>query len=765
MVKTNQFKRTTAVFMVFALTALCFTLMLHIPVVQAVGEDETSTVEEYTLSGKTVGVQIGTTAEQRMRAYEESSRSAVERYYALTDAVKALIEKQIDCLLTDEIAARSLATDGSGLSVYDKPFSSENYAFAVQKDNKDLRNKLNTALKKLKDSGTLDSIVRNYIGADADKGRSPYQKQEKERTDTLIFAVDTSSKPYAYIEGDSIVGLDVDVMQAVCDELGYELNVQSMPANEMLDALSYGMVSAAAGGAAGLLANVNTQKQADFTDAYTTAVQSIVLYEEPAPTEEEPSSAEENPAEEEYDFTGKKIGVQLGTTGDVYATDYEDDGTAKIERYNKAADAIQALKQQKLDCVLLDEQPAKAFVARNSDIRILPKEFTQENYALCLKKGNKDLLDKVNAALGKLKEDGTIQKIITNYIGTDEEKGTMSYEKKDVQRKGKLIVATNAEFPPYEYVENGKIVGIDMDIMQAICDELGMELSIENMKFDSIIAAVNAGKADVGAAGMTVTEDRKKNVDFSDSYTTSKQVIIVYNKDAQSGGLSFGAKVKQNFIEEDRWHYLVDGLGTTLLITVLSILVGLFLGTLIAVVRTIHDQNGKFKFLNFLCKVYLTIIRGTPAVLQLLIIYYGIFNAVNVSKVLVAVIAFGLNSAAYVAEVIRSGINAVDKGQFEAGRCLGLSYKQTMSSIIMPQAFKNMLPALLNEFISLLKETAVCGYIALQDLTMGGDIIRSQTFDAFLPLIAVAIVYLIIVMILTRVVTILERRLKNHESK
>ena len=209
----------------------------------------------------------------------------------------------------------------------------------------------------------------------------------------------------------------------------------------------------------------------------------------------------------------------------------------------------------------------------------------------------------------------------------------------------------------------------------------------------------------------------------------------------------------------------MDGLGTTMLITVLSILVGLLLGTLIAVVRTVHDQNGKLVILNFICKAYLTIIRGTPAVLQLLIIYYGIFNAVNVSKVLVAVIAFGLNSAAYVAEVIRSGINAVDKGQFEAGRCLGLSYKQTMSHIIMPQALKNMLPALLNEFISLLKETAICGYIALQDLTMGGDIIRSQTFDAFLPLIAVAIIYLIIVMILSRIVAVLERRMKKNESK
>ena len=468
------------------------------------------------------------------------------------------------------------------------------------------------------------------------------------------------------------------------------------------------------------------------------------------------------------DLKGKKIGVQLGTTGDIYVTDYEKDGTATVSRFNKAADAVQALKQSKIDCIVLDEQPAKAFVDRNSDIKIIDEEFTLEDYALCVKKGNKELLEKINTSLAKLKDDGTLEQIINSYIGTDDSKAE-PYKKKDVKRSGKLTVATNAEFPPYEYMDNGVITGIDMDIMQAICDDIGMELKIENMKFDSIIASVNSGKADVGAAGMTVTEDRKKNVDFSESYTTSKQVIIIRKTVAENSeivsdkDLSFIDKFKQNFIDQNRWRYLVDGLGTTLLITLLSIIVGLILGTLIAIVRTVHDQNGTLVILDLICRFYLTIIRGTPAVLQLLIIYYGIFSAVDINKIIVAVVAFGLNSAAYVAEVIRSGIKAVDKGQFEAGRCLGLNYKQTMFGIIMPQAFKYMLPALLNEIIALLKETAICGYISLQDLTMGGDIIRAQTYDVFMPLIAVAIVYLVIVIILSRISATLERRLKKNE--
>ena len=223
--------------------------------------------------------------------------------------------------------------------------------------------------------------------------------------------------------------------------------------------------------------------------------------------------------------------------------------------------------------------------------------------------------------------------------------------------------------------------------------------------------------------------------------------------------------LSNTFLKDDRWKYLTDGLSTTLLVTFFAVILGMVLGFLIAIVRATHDKNGKLGVLNFFAKVYLTVIRGTPVVVQLLILYFIIFATVNIDKTLVAILAFGLNSAAYVAEIVRSGIMSIDNGQFEAGASLGLNYSKTMLFIILPQAFKNILPALANECIVLLKETSVAGYIALVDLTKGGDIIRSQTYEAFLPLIAVAIIYLVMVMFLSAMVSKLERRLAKSDKR
>ena len=224
-------------------------------------------------------------------------------------------------------------------------------------------------------------------------------------------------------------------------------------------------------------------------------------------------------------------------------------------------------------------------------------------------------------------------------------------------------------------------------------------------------------------------------------------------------------KFVNNFITDNRWEYIADGLATTLQVTFFAVIIGIVLGFLIAIVRSTYDKTGKLKVLNAVCKLYLTVIRGTPVVVQLLIIYFVIFGSVDISKVLVAVMAFGFNSGAYVAEIFRSGIMSIDGGQFEAGRSLGFNYVQTMRYIIMPQAFKNVLPALGNEFIVLLKETSVSGYIALQDLTKGGDIIRSQTYNAYIPLLTVAAIYLALVMIFTYFIKLLERRLRNSERR
>ena len=244
------------------------------------------------------------------------------------------------------------------------------------------------------------------------------------------------------------------------------------------------------------------------------------------------SKAPENTVHSVDDLPGKTIGVQLGTTGDIYASDYEAEGST-IERYNKGADAVQALKQGKVDCVIIDEQPAKAFCEKNSDLTILEEEFALEEYAICISKDNTELKEKINAALSELKAEGTLDAIIANYIGDDTKGKTPYVSPEGIDRSnGTLVMATNAAFEPYEFYQDQKVVGIDAEMAQAVCDKLGMELKIEDMEFDSIINAVTSGKADVGVAGMTVTEDRLKSVDFSDPYTTATQVIIV-RKDAE----------------------------------------------------------------------------------------------------------------------------------------------------------------------------------------------------------------------------------------
>ena len=467
------------------------------------------------------------------------------------------------------------------------------------------------------------------------------------------------------------------------------------------------------------------------------------------------------------DLAGSRVGVQMGTTGDIYVTDnYEKDAAGtRISRFNKGADAVQALKQGKVDCVLIDEQPALSFVEKNSELKILEEEFAVEEYAICIAKENTKLKQQINDALAQLQTEGTLADIINNYIG-DDTKGQTPYESPEgVDRSnGTLTMATNVGFPPYEYYENGEPAGIDVDLAKAIADKLGMELVINDVEFDSIIISVQSGKADIGVAGMTVTEDRLKNIDFSEPYTTAKQVIIVKGE-KQEENQSLKARFYSTFIEKDRWEYIPKGLLNTVIITVLSGMIGIVLGFLLAVIRVAHDRSGEggvmLSALNMLAKVYLTIFRGTPVMVQLLIMYYVVFGAIKVNPIFAAVIAFGLNSGAYVAEVIRSGIVAIEIGQFEAGRSLGFNYTQTMWHIILPQAIKNSLPAMCNEFISLLKESSIVGYIGLIDLTKAGDIIRSNTFEAMLPLVSVALVYLVIVMIMTAGMNRLERRLKK----
>ena len=238
--------------------------------------------------------------------------------------------------------------------------------------------------------------------------------------------------------------------------------------------------------------------------------------------------------------------------------------------------------------------------------------------------------------------------------------------------------------------------------------------------------------------------------------------------------MDFVSQFELCFIEDNRWQWILEGLKNTLVITIFALLIGIVLGIIIATVRSTYDKNGDamkkkggigyvlLKIANIICNIFVTIIRGTPVVIQLLIMYFVIL--VNIQNgIIVAIIAFGINSGAYVSEIFRSGIMSIDSGQFEAGRSLGFNYAQTMIHIILPQAIKVILPMLFNELIVLIKETSVAGYVGIMDLTRAGDKIRGRTFVAFMPLIAIAIIYLVIVVVLTQLLKLLERRLRKNE--
>ena len=222
--------------------------------------------------------------------------------------------------------------------------------------------------------------------------------------------------------------------------------------------------------------------------------------------------------------------------------------------------------------------------------------------------------------------------------------------------------------------------------------------------------------------------------------------------------------IYKTLILDDRYKYILSGLLNTIVMAFFAVIIGIILGLIVSIIRNDYEVNKKHKILNFISKMYVEIIRGTPVILQLMIIYYVIFKSVNINIILVGIIAFGINSGAYVSEIIRSGIKSIDKGQMEAGLSLGLKYKQVMKLIVIPEAFKNILPSLGNEFITLLKETSVGAYIGIIELTKSGDIIASRTYDYFFPLIIVALVYLILTLSLSKMVNVMERRLNNVRS-
>lgn len=466
------------------------------------------------------------------------------------------------------------------------------------------------------------------------------------------------------------------------------------------------------------------------------------------------------------DLNKSIIGVMTGSTNEKLVR--EQFKSATIQCYDSTMDAVTALKAGHVGIVVTGYPTALNVVKNNRELKLLPDVLQLDDTAIAVRKDNIQLLEQLNAILNDLAADGTLIDMQKRWMKED----FTPYEQVEltVPQSGTPIrVAVDATREPFCFKDaSGRVSGLDGELARRIAVKLGRPIEFSDAKFSALIPALQSGKADVIISMMSITEERKKSVNFTIPYYKQKVVMIVR---AQNGSGSipadFGVKgasspaffnsVKDSFynniVLENRYRLIIDGLEVTLIITFLSCIIGTLLGALVCYMRM-----SRRKVLKYFAQGYIALLRGTPVLVLLMFIFYVVFASVDINPVLVAVIAFAMNFAAYASEMFRAAILSVDKGQTEAGIAGGFTGFQTFIYIVLPQAVKQVLPVYKGELISLAKMTSIVGYIAVQDLTKASDIIRSRTFDAFFPLVMIAVLYFMISWLLLLLLEGLERK-------
>lgn len=472
------------------------------------------------------------------------------------------------------------------------------------------------------------------------------------------------------------------------------------------------------------------------------------------------------------DLNKSRVGVMTGSTNEQLVR--EQFKSATVHCYDSTMDAVTALKAGHVDVVVTSFPNALNVTKNNRDLKTLPDVLQLDDTAVAVQKGNLQLLDQLNIILNELTVDGTLADMQKRWLKEDLSP-YQAAELKAPQTGKPLRVAVDATREPFCFKDaSGQVCGLDGELARRIAIKLGRPVEFYDAKFAALIPALQSGKADVIISMMSVTEERKKSVNFTIPYYKQKVVMLVRTGkgegapdfNASHGSYwaplfsSISSSFYNNIILENRYLLIIDGLRVTLVITLLSCIIGTLLGALVCFMRM-----SRRRVLKRVAQVYIAILRGTPVLVLLMFIFYVVFASVNINPILVAVIAFAMNFAAYASEMFRAAIQSVDKGQTEAGIAGGFTGFQTFIYIVLPQAVKQVLPVYKGELISLAKMTSVVGYIAVQDLTKASDIIRSRTFDAFFPLVMIAVLYFMISWLLLLSLEGLERKTDSKRKR
>lgn len=714
-----------------------------------------STAQKVTYSdydGKKIGILTGTNMEKE--SFEHFPNSEYLYYDGYPNLNTALINGTIDAFLADEAAIRLIHSAQPKIDYIKKRLTNNKYAFAFRKnDEREIKlcEQLNDFLAKCRNDGTLDEVDAIWYGNDESK--KVVDMSDLHNTNGTVRVITTTTDaPFSYIKDGKNVGYDIDICARFCRAYGYALEIGDVDFQARIPAIESGRYDFTTS------MNVTPEREESVMFSKPVGEGGIVVA-----VRSEDLPAPDDPAAQDYtDYNGKNIGIITGTNFESVTMDKFPD--SKYFYYNSYTDVSAALSQGRIDGFVGDEPVVRLLCGEDKRLTYLKQKLQSEDYAFGFAKGSektKKYREQFNEMLREFNADGTMQQLDDIWLGTDESKKTVDLDGFEGEKINIVVASTNQ---PFGYIKDGKLTGYAIDLAARFCRRYGYTPVFSDVDFAANVAGISSGRYDICASSLSVTEERKQTIDFSDTFYQGGLMLVVRadNAAVEQEGFLEGLKnsFERNFIRESRWKLILSGVGMTCLITLLSAA----FGTLLAFAVCMFRRTGSV-LANAISNIYVKLLQGTPIVVLLMILYYVIFTHSGLSAMWVAVIGFSLNFGAYTSEIMRSGIESVDKGQREAALALGYTENQAFFRFIFPQAAVRFIPVYRGEVISLLKSTSIVGYIAIQDLTKMSDIIRSRTYEAFFPLIVTAVIYFILAWIISVLLKLVLGRIKPHKNK
>ena len=700
-------------------------------------------------NGRRIGVLTGTLMEEAARTYFPDSEYLYFNSYP--DCNAALLAGKIDAYLGDEPNLKTIRAEQPKIDYIRDRITNQNYSFAFRKNDPEsaaICSELNEFLAKSRADGTLQEIDDIWMGIDEDK--KVVDMSDLTGINGTVRVITTSTDmPWSYIKDGKNVGYDIDLVVRFCRDRGYAL--------ELGDADFSGRIPAIQSGKYDFTTDMNvTPERAEqvlFSDP--TSSGGIVLAVLAAQGEQEAR----RPISGFSDLEHARIGV---TTGSVQAQQAQARfPDAEFYYFSSSVDSLEALRSGKIDAYADAEALVRYMMTENRDITVLDEwlaEGMQVGAIFPKTDSGRALCDEFSAFIRAIKQNGVYDEIQEIWFGADESRRVVPDLHDLPAVNGTLRMAADTAIVPFVYIKDGEPVGIDVDTVVRFCKERGYGLEIVPMDFAAIIPAVVSGKVDFAGGGIAYTPERAESVFYSEATYEGRSVLAVRKADAETEENGFLASVRDSFektfVRENRWKLFLEGVGTTLLITVLSILFGTALG--FAVFLLCRKGN---PVANAVTRFFVWLINGMPMVVLLMILYYIIFGRVAISGTVVSVIGFTLVFGSAVYAMVKGGVATVDRGQTEAAYSLGYTDRRAFFRVVLPQSLPHIMPSYKGQITALIKATAIVGYVAVQDLTKMGDIVRSRTYEAFFPLIAVAVIYFVLAAILTWIVNALEVRI------